>query len=72
MKNKKRDYFKIHSKKVEEYLRGERTNLVIYTNNSIANKLEKKYNILMVLCYTVDRQNGIKKFCVMRPSRIVY
>ena len=67
--NMKKDYFEIHSKRVEEYLSGKREKLIIYTNNSTAKKLEKKYNILLVLCHIVNRQYGIKKFCVIKPKR---
>ena len=58
----KRDYLKVHSKAVEDYLAGERENSMICTNDKIAKQLEKKYNIEMIKEEVVNKDNGLYMF----------
>ena len=58
----KRDYLKIHSKSVEDYLAGKRENPMICTNDKIAKQLEKKYNVKMIKEEVVNKENGLYMF----------
>ena len=56
------NYFKMHCQSVEYYLAGERDDPIICTTESIAKKLERKYNIKMVKVKPIKEEVGLYLF----------
>ena len=55
----KKDYYAIHSRAVEDYLSGVRSNPMICTNRTIAKKLQKAYNVKLEKREKVNEQYGL-------------
>lgn len=62
MGKKKTDFFKKHAQLVEAYLAGERDNPLICTTDGVAEKLERRYGIVLARKEAVNPNIGLYMF----------
>ncbi len=62
----KKDYYAIHSRAVNDYLLGVRSNPLICTNRTIAKKLQRDYKVKLVKKEKVNEQHGLYMFEIVK------
>lgn len=71
----KKDYYAIHSRAVNDYLLGVRSNPLICTNRTIAKKLQREYNVKLEKREKVNEQYGLYMFEIVKEwlkRRLLY